>query len=292
MNKLRFSLIIAGGFIFFVVFAAMLARPIQPVKNIAPREDLSIVDDSTSDEKITQGNSVSGNNNVSVFDEEFTLENSSFDNQLVNDYPVLKPDAADLFLVRRVIDGDTIELSNGTRVRYIGIDTPESVYPASEIECYGKEASNKNKELVEGKYVKLEKDVSEIDRYGRLLRYVWVGDIFVNDYLVREGYAYIYTYPPDVKYSGQFLDARREARRLAKGLWGGCNEYLGVIEPGSGSENDADDKNIVCTNNVYNCSDFLTHAEAQLVFEKCGGPNNDVHRLDADHDGLVCESLP
>jgi endonuclease YncB( thermonuclease family) len=127
--------------------------------------------------------------------------------------------------VIRVIDGDTIEVNvEGVihKVRYIGIDTPETVDPSEPVECFGKEASDKNSELVEGKIVRLEKDVSETDIYGRLLRYVWVGDIFVNDYLVRQGYAYAYTYPPDVKYAEQFAEAQREARENNRGLWAIC----------------------------------------------------------------------
>jgi micrococcal nuclease len=127
--------------------------------------------------------------------------------------------------VVRVIDGDTIEVDIGGssyKVRYIGIDTPETVHPQKPVECFGKEASDKNKELVEGKIVRLEKDVSETDRYGRLLRYVWVDGIFVNDYLVRQGYAYAYTYPPDVKYAEQFAQAQREARENNRGLWAAC----------------------------------------------------------------------
>ncbi len=124
--------------------------------------------------------------------------------------------------VVRVIDGDTIEVAiRGSlyKVRYIGIDTPETVHPQNPVEYFGKEATRKNRELVEGKIVRLEKDVSETDKYGRLLRYVWVDDIFVNDYLVRQGYAYAYTYPPDVKYAEQFVQAQKEARENNRGLW-------------------------------------------------------------------------
>jgi micrococcal nuclease len=134
--------------------------------------------------------------------------------------------------VTRVIDGDTIEVDIGGKlykVRYIGIDTPETVHPSKPVECFGKEASEKNRQLVEGKTVRLEKDVSETDSYGRLLRYVWVGDNFVNDYLVRQGYAYAYTYPPDVKYAEQFVQAQREARENNRGLWVACQET--TIQP-------------------------------------------------------------
>jgi micrococcal nuclease len=122
----------------------------------------------------------------------------------------------------RVIDGDTIEVDiNGAihKVRYIGIDTPETVHPSKPVEYLGKEASNKNRELVEGKVVRLEKDVSETDKYGRLLRYVWVDDLFVNAELVRLGYAQVATYPPDVKYQDFFIVLQREAREAGRGLW-------------------------------------------------------------------------
>src|SRR3990167_585724 len=107
-------------------------------------------------------------------------------------------------LVTKVVDGDTIEIEDGQKVRYVGIDTPETVDPRRAVGCFGKEASNKNKELVEGKIVILETDVTLL---------------FVNDYLVREGYAKNYTYPPDVKFNAQFLEAEREARGENKGLW-------------------------------------------------------------------------
>lgn len=118
--------------------------------------------------------------------------------------------------VKRVTDGDSIELSNGQELRYIGIDAPEYSI------CFGKEASLENKKLVEGKEIRLERDVSQTDKYGRLLRYVYVGDIFVNDYLVRQGFAHAATFPPDIKYADQFRLAEEEARENNRGLWGGC----------------------------------------------------------------------
>lgn len=124
--------------------------------------------------------------------------------------------------VTKVIDGDTIEIEGGYHVRYIGIDTPETVHPSQPVECFGKEASNKNKELVEGKMVRLERDITELDRYGRLLRYIWIDNTLVNEVLVQEGYANSYTYPPDVKYQERFVQAERIARENNRGLWGGC----------------------------------------------------------------------
>lgn len=128
------------------------------------------------------------------------------------------------FLVTRVVDGDTIEIEGGKRVRYIGIDTPETVDPNRPTGCYGKEASNKNSELVLNKKVRLVKDVSDTDRYGRLLRYVYIDNTFVNDYLVKEGYAKASTYAPDVKFSEQFAASEREARENKRGLWGSACE--------------------------------------------------------------------
>lgn len=125
--------------------------------------------------------------------------------------------------VTRVNDGDTIEIEGGQKLRYIGMDTPELYDPRKPVQCFGTEAKEKNKELVEGKIVKLEKDVSETDKYGRLLRYVWVDNLLVNDYLVKEGYARISTYPPDVKYQSLFSQSEKEARENKRGLWGKCD---------------------------------------------------------------------
>jgi len=125
-------------------------------------------------------------------------------------------------LAVRVIDGDTLEIEGGQKVRYIGIDTPETVDPRKPVQCFGVEASNRNKQLVEGKRIRLEKDVSETDKYNRLLRYVYVDDVFINLKLVQDGFAYSSTFPPDVKYQNQFTEAQRLAREQGKGLWGAC----------------------------------------------------------------------
>ncbi|MEK9151066.1 MAG: thermonuclease family protein [Patescibacteria group bacterium] len=122
--------------------------------------------------------------------------------------------------VGRVIDGDTIELSGGDTVRYIGIDAPESVDPRRAAQCFGKEAAEFNKHLVAGKEVRLEKDISDRDKYGRLLRYVYLEDgTLANEMLVREGYAFVATYPPDVAKKDIFRTAERTARSEERGLW-------------------------------------------------------------------------
>ena len=122
-----------------------------------------------------------------------------------------------------ITDRDTIKVkmfSDGKtyKVRYIGMDTPEKGM------LYYKEAKNINSSLVYKKTLKLVKDVSETDRYGRLLRYVYVGDTFVNAYLVAEGYAMILTVPPDVKYAEYFLELQQQAIDAGKGLWATATE--------------------------------------------------------------------
>ena len=126
--------------------------------------------------------------------------------------------------VIKVVDGDTIKVEiEGAiyTVRYIGIDTPETVHPSKPVERMGPEASEANRRLVEGQTVYLEKDISETDRYGRLLLYVFLADgTFVNAELVRLGYAQASTYPPDVRYQDLFLEMQQEAREAKRGLWG------------------------------------------------------------------------
>lgn len=118
--------------------------------------------------------------------------------------------------VIKVIDGDTITIEGGYRVRYIGIDTPE-IHP--ELEAFGLEAWQANLALVGDKTVHLERDVSETDKYGRLLRYVYVDDTFVNAELVRAGLARAEAYPPDTKYQDYLERLEQEARQAGRGLW-------------------------------------------------------------------------
>ncbi|WP_240056653.1 thermonuclease family protein [Bacillus mesophilum] len=130
--------------------------------------------------------------------------------------------------ISRVVDGDTVELSDGSKVRLIGVNTPESTTRTEE---YGKEASDYTKSKLEGKEVWLQKDVSEADRYNRLLRIIWmelpsnvmdeneIKTKMFNADLVLNGYAEPSTYPPDVKYSEQFVKFAREARNQGTGLW-------------------------------------------------------------------------
>ena len=124
--------------------------------------------------------------------------------------------------VVRVVDGDTIHVRFTARiakVRYIGMDTPETHHPTRGEEAGGREATAVNRRLVEGKTVQLELDVRERDRYGRLLAYVYVDHLMVNAELVRLGYAQVMTIPPNVKYASLFVKLHREAREAGRGLW-------------------------------------------------------------------------
>ena len=126
--------------------------------------------------------------------------------------------------VRRVIDGDTVVLSNGETVRYIGIDTPELKQKNGDVwisdpRPYAEEARDFNRSLIAGRTVRLELDVQKRDKYGRLLAYVYNGDKMINLEMVKEGYAMVYTYPPNIKHVNEFLSAQRKARQTSKGLW-------------------------------------------------------------------------
>lgn len=121
-----------------------------------------------------------------------------------------------------VLDGDTIIIENGEHVRYIGIDTPETIHPSKTVECYGKEASIRNNQLVLNKIVLLEKDIENRDGYGRLLRYVYTLQGSINAKLVKEGYAYSYYHPPDLKHYKRYLELEIYANQHKKGLWLYC----------------------------------------------------------------------
>jgi len=126
--------------------------------------------------------------------------------------------------VRRVIDGDTVELRDGRLVRYLGIDTPEVRYRVGERwvhdpEAFAVAAMDANRRLVEGRRVTLEYDVETRDRYGRLLAYVYVEGRMANAELLRLGLAQPLTMPPNVKYAETFLDLTHDARRHERGLW-------------------------------------------------------------------------
>jgi micrococcal nuclease len=127
--------------------------------------------------------------------------------------------------VTRVVDGDTVEVQIGGReedVRYIGVDTPETVKPEEPVQCFGPEASDFNHRLVEQQWVRLVFDEERRDVYGRLLAYVYLEDRFVNAELVRRGLARTLTIPPNDRYAKRFKRLQIAAARAGRGLWGAC----------------------------------------------------------------------
>ena len=127
-----------------------------------------------------------------------------------------------LMRVSRVIDGDTIELADGSVIRYLSMDTPETVKPNAPVECMGPEASARNKELVNGKTIEILSDKQDVDRYGRKLRYVFADKIFVNAQLVWEGLARATIYDPDERFAQTIVQFERAARDAGRGGWKTC----------------------------------------------------------------------
>ncbi|MBN1618125.1 thermonuclease family protein [Candidatus Dojkabacteria bacterium] len=225
--------------------------------------------------------------------------------------------------VLEVVDGDTIKIDyegEVTGVRLIGIDTPETKDPDSPVQCYGQEASDKMKELVDGKTIEVEFDDTqgEKDKYGRLLLYIWVDDIFVNETLIKEGYAKEYTYDDPYKYQGDFRELQAEAKKNNKGLWGkacdcekgaeterscsgcktatvtktywNCETYTESVEDTTCTSSCAVVSPAPTQNQTWacNCSKTcpnMSCAEAQYQLNVCG-----CSARDGDHDGVACDS--
>lgn len=191
-----------------------------------------------------------------------------------------------LFRVLKVVDGDTIVVDvrgNRETVRLLGIDTPESVDPRKPVQCFGKAATEKMKSFVGGKAVILVDEMKtqgNRDKYGRLLRYVYLPDrrgAFVNGEMVKQGFAFSYREYP-VKMTEKFNRLEGYARERNAGLWGSCGVVSPTLQPKRNDDKD--------------CSDFSTRAEAQEYFNSRGGsPTNNVDKLDNNRDGMACEGL-
>lgn len=132
---------------------------------------------------------------------------------------------ADFLPVTKIVDGDTIWVLTPSgqeiKVRLIGVDSPEARNTGrTRIEYFGKESSDFAKKVLTGQRVRLEYDVQRLDRYKRTLAYVYLEDgTFFNELLVKEGFATVATYPPNVKYADHFLEVQKKARNSKKGLW-------------------------------------------------------------------------
>ena len=154
-----------------------------------------------------------GEDHLSLFDDQMTVDHQE------NDVFVEKKDDNDeMYYVTHIVDGDTFDIEGDERVRLIGIDTPERG------EKYYRESTEYLRSLVDGKRVRLKKDVSKRDRYGRLLRHVYVDDVWINKKMIEDGYARLLTYPPDVSHVEVFSLFEQKAREKKIGLWGIDNE--------------------------------------------------------------------
>ena len=188
-------------------------------------------------------------------------------------------------IVTRVIDGDTVEVNiNGKlrSVRYIGIDTPETKHPSKSAECFGPEASRFNEELVSGQQVLLENDVTNTDRYGRLLRYLWIEGVgLVNQILVESGHARVSTYPPDVKYETLLTESENAARATGNGLWSACSEPKRIVDDKDHCSPAYPSLCLPSPSQDLDCRDI--NAVNFPVLQP------DPHHLDGDGDGIGCE---
>ena len=184
-------------------------------------------------------------------------------------------------LVTRAVDGDTIEVlfkGSDVTVRLIGIDTPESVKPGVSVQCYAIAASDFTKHELEGRRVRLEFDVERIDQYGRALAYIWLGGVLFNETLVRQGCAFVTTFPPDVRYEQVFLDAQREARTHERGVWGKC------VSPSSAHTCDPSYRGVCIPPPPpdLHCGD--------IPFRHFVVLSPDPQHFDSDSNGIGCES--
>lgn len=192
-------------------------------------------------------------------------------------------------VVTEVVDGDTLVVTGDQRVRLIGVDTPETRHPDLGVQCYGREASDFTARLLPpGTSVRLVLDVEPLDRYDRLLAYVYKLDdgLFVNQALVAEGYAQVMTVPPNVRHADDFLAAQREARDAGRGLWSAC--------PGEAVEEPVVDTAPGACDPAYpdvcvpppppdlDCGDVDARAFTARP--------PDPHRFDGDGDGIACNS--
>lgn len=213
-----------------------------------------------------------------------------------------------------VVDGDTLDVraelpfgwgddcpvtaGQTYRVRLIGVNTPE-VY--GERQCYGQEASDYVKSLVEGHAVCLMRDTSCTDQYDRLLAYVWVDtdpaaqgcDMNLNVDLVAKGYARASAYPPDTLMRAIFEALECDAAKNGRGMWGACGLPIparcGAAQPTAEPTTPSGDPCGPCAATDCNCSDFSTWQQAKACLDAHPG---DPFGLDGDHDGTPCESLP
>lgn len=139
---------------------------------------------------------------------------------VVSPIPTVDKETKEKARVIKVIDGDTVWLSDKRKVRYIGINSFEMNDKRKDITCLAEKSKEANIKLVENKEVEMEKDISETDKYGRLLRYLWINGVMVNEELIKNGWAQVSTFPPDIKYQERLRIEQIKAKLNNLGIWG------------------------------------------------------------------------
>lgn len=217
-----------GGLIgLFIFIALILPTPdqntIQVQETEKPTQQKIVVSDEVAS---TADNSVKEKTpSPTLVVEKTTPPNPTPTKQQSPVVPVSTNSQFQYYAVTSVVDGDTIKVNiNGTveTLRLIGMDTPETVDPRKPVQCFGKEASSKAKELLVGTKVRLEKDPTqgELDKYGRTLAYIYREDgLFYNKYMIERGYAHEYTYDTPYQYQAEFKAAQKSAQENLRGLW-------------------------------------------------------------------------
>jgi micrococcal nuclease len=216
--------------------------------------------------------------------------------------------------VSRVIDGDTLEIRYGDNkketIRLLLVDTPETVHPNMPVQSFGPEASQYAKDMLTDKKVQIELDVSDRDKYGRLLAYVWIGDRMFNELLLEQGLARVaYIYPPNVKYVDQFRDVQKKAQQAGLGIWSIENYALedgfAEVAPADKNSNNGGSKAAGGSANHSTGKVAVKEAdkpaEAAIVYANCKevraagkaplrkGEPGYSSKLDGDGDGIACE---
>ena len=230
-------------------------------------------------------------------------------NTISNDNLKTSETPKEMFLVTKVVDGDTVTLDKIGTIRLIGINTPETVDPRKSVECFGKEASDKAKELLSGKKVYLEYDLTQgkTDKYNRTLAHVFREDgLHFNAEMIKTGYAYEYTYDKPYKYQNEFKQAQKDAQNNQLGLWSpsSCGGQLNSVKEeakvsilGSGDvtvnsiSNEIENKSIKQPINTS----FDTNGDGKVTCPDFYSPVSDPQilsmfpKLDRDKDGVGCE---
>ncbi len=169
-------------------------------------------------------------------------------------------------IVTRIIDLDTIELDNEEHVRLLCINAPERQQP------YTTDAERVLAVELIGTVVTLVRDVSDTDAYGRKLRHIYTPNgSWVQERLVRAGFVRVFPYEPDTTFCKLLEEAAAEAKYQHRGIW--------------------TPKIPICDNDLYDCDDFADAEQARALFAACGAAAHDVHKLDGDNDGEVCEDI-